>query len=32
MFLVDKNGKVVNRWASSTTPESIDGDIANMIE
>ncbi|KAL9714257.1 Glutathione peroxidase 2 [Leucoagaricus gongylophorus] len=32
MFLVDKNGKVVNRWASSTTPESIDGDIANVIE
>lgn len=32
MFLVDKNGNVVNRWASATTPESIDGDIANSIE
>ena len=32
MFLVDKNGNVVNRWASVTTPESIDGDIANIIE
>jgi len=32
MFLVDKNGNVVNRWASVTTPESIDDVIANIIE
>ncbi|KZS92573.1 glutathione peroxidase [Sistotremastrum niveocremeum HHB9708] len=30
-FLVDKEGKIVNRWASTTTPEFIDGEIAKLI-
>ncbi|KAF8627982.1 hypothetical protein AX15_004113 [Amanita polypyramis BW_CC] len=30
-FLIDKNGKVVNRWASTTTPEGIDAEIAKII-
>jgi len=30
-FLVDKEGKVVNRWASTTTPEAIDAEIAKLV-
>ncbi|KAF8623710.1 hypothetical protein AX17_007407 [Amanita inopinata Kibby_2008] len=30
-FLVDKEGKVVNRWASTTTPEVIDGEVARLL-
>jgi len=30
-FLVDKNGKVVERWASVTTPEAIDAQVAKII-
>ena len=30
-FLVDKNGKVVNRWASTTTPEAIDAEVAKIL-
>lgn len=31
-FLIDKNGKVVNRWASTTKPSAIDAEIARIIE
>ena len=30
-FLVDKNGKVVHRYAPSTTPESIAADIEKLL-
>jgi len=30
-FLVDKNGNVAQRWASTTTPEAIDAEIAKII-
>jgi len=30
-FLVDKEGNVVNRWASTTTPESIDKEIEKLL-
>ncbi|KAF8520261.1 glutathione peroxidase [Hysterangium stoloniferum] len=30
-FLVDKEGKVVNRWASTTTPEAIDQEVAAIL-
>ncbi|KAH9928268.1 glutathione peroxidase [Fomitopsis serialis] len=30
-FLVDKEGKVVGRWASTTTPEAIDAEIAKLL-
>jgi len=30
-FLVDKKGKVVNRWASTTTPEALDHEIAQIL-
>ena len=30
-FLVDKNGNAVQRWGSSTTPETIDAYIAEVI-
>ncbi|KAF8802470.1 glutathione peroxidase-like protein [Phlegmacium glaucopus] len=30
-FLIDKNGKVVERWASVTTPASIDAEVAKII-
>ena len=30
-FLIDKEGKVVHRWASTTTPESIDAEIAKLL-
>ncbi|KAG7089454.1 hypothetical protein E1B28_011139 [Marasmius oreades] len=29
-FLIDKEGKVVNRWASTTTPVAIDAEIAKL--
>jgi peroxiredoxin len=31
-FLIDRDGKVVNRWASTTKPESIEKDIISLIE
>ena len=31
-FLIDRDGKVVNRWASTTKPESIEKDIIALIE
>jgi glutathione peroxidase len=31
-FLVNREGKVVNRWASTTKPESIEKDIIREIE
>jgi len=30
-FLVNKEGVVVNRWASTTTPEAIDAEVAKII-
>jgi len=30
-FLIDKQGKVVNRWASTTTPEAIDSEITKLL-
>lgn len=30
-FLVDKEGKVVHRWASTTTPEAIDAEVAKLV-
>ncbi|KAG1744059.1 thioredoxin-like protein [Suillus paluster] len=30
-FLIDKNGKVVNRWASTTTPQAIDATVENLL-
>ncbi|MDR0943683.1 MAG: glutathione peroxidase [Ruminococcus sp.] len=30
-FLVDKNGKVIKRYASTDTPEKIDKDIAALL-
>lgn len=30
-FLVDREGKVVNRWASTTTPEQIDKEVAELL-
>ena len=30
-FLVNKEGKVVHRWASTTTPEAIDAEIAKLV-
>ena len=31
-FLVDKNGKVVDRFASTTSPESIEKDIIKLLK
>lgn len=31
-FLVDREGKVVNRWASTSKPESLEKDIIALIE
>lgn len=31
-FLVDKEGKVIRRFGSSTTPESIEGDIEKLLK
>ncbi|KAG2356170.1 glutathione peroxidase [Suillus spraguei] len=30
-FLIDKNGKVVNRWASTTTPQAIDARVEELL-
>jgi len=30
-FLINKEGKVVNRWASTTSPEAIDPEIAKLL-
>jgi len=30
-FLIDKEGKVVNRWASTTTPEAIEPEIVKLL-
>ncbi|KAI9321941.1 thioredoxin-like protein [Zopfochytrium polystomum] len=30
-FLVDKNGKVVERFSSTTTPEAIDAHVAKLL-
>lgn len=30
-FLVDREGKVVHRWASTTSPEVIDQEVAKLI-
>ncbi|RDB25956.1 Glutathione peroxidase 2 [Hypsizygus marmoreus] len=30
-FLVNKEGKVVHRWASTTTPEAIDAEVAKVL-
>jgi len=30
-FLVDKQGNVVQRWASTTTPEAIDAEVAKIV-
>ena len=30
-FLVDRNGKVVKRFAPTTTPESIEPEIAKLL-
>jgi len=30
-FLVDKEGNVANRWASTTTPAAIDAEIAKLL-
>ncbi|KAF8150682.1 glutathione peroxidase-like protein [Crassisporium funariophilum] len=30
-FLVDKEGKVVQRWASTTTPQALDAEIAKVL-
>ncbi|KAG1817453.1 thioredoxin-like protein, partial [Suillus variegatus] len=30
-FLVDKNGKVVNHWASTTTPQAIDAMVEKLL-
>lgn len=31
-FLVDRNGKVIRRYAPTTTPESIEADIQKLLE
>lgn len=31
-FLVDQNGNVVNRWASTTAPEAIDAAVEKLLE
>ncbi|KAF9061332.1 thioredoxin-like protein [Rhodocollybia butyracea] len=30
-FLIDKQGNVVQRWASTTTPQAIDAEIAKLV-
>ncbi|KIY44044.1 glutathione peroxidase [Fistulina hepatica ATCC 64428] len=30
-FLVDKEGNVVHRWASTTTPEKIDAEVEKLL-
>jgi glutathione peroxidase-family protein len=29
--LIDKEGKVVQRWASTTTPAAIDAEVAKLV-
>ncbi|KAG9315002.1 glutathione peroxidase [Chiua virens] len=31
-FLIDQKGNVVNRWASTTTPEAIDAAVEKLLE
>ncbi|KIK62948.1 hypothetical protein GYMLUDRAFT_41235 [Collybiopsis luxurians FD-317 M1] len=31
-FLIDKNGNVVQRWASTTTPSAIDAEVAKLVK
>ncbi|EJD06838.1 glutathione peroxidase [Fomitiporia mediterranea MF3/22] len=31
-FLIDRNGKVVQRWASTTSPEAIDTEVQKLID
>jgi len=30
-FLIDKQGNVVNRWASTTTPSAIEAEVAKLV-
>jgi glutathione peroxidase len=30
-FLIDKEGNVVNRWASTTTPAAIDVEVGKLL-
>lgn len=30
-FLIDKEGKVVGRWASTTTPASIESEVEKIL-
>jgi glutathione peroxidase len=30
-FLINKEGKVINRWASTTTPAFIDAEVAKLV-
>ncbi len=30
-FLIDKEGNVVQRWASTTTPDAIDAEVAKLV-
>ncbi|KAF7424169.1 peroxiredoxin hyr1 [Pleurotus ostreatus] len=31
-FLIDKEGNVVHRWASTTSPEAIDKEVAKLLQ
>lgn len=31
-FLVDKNGVVRHRWASTTSPDSIDAEVEKLLK
>ena len=31
-FLIGRDGKVVNRWASTTSPEKLEADIMKELE
>ncbi len=30
-FLIDREGKVVHRWASTTSPEAIDTEVEKLL-
>ncbi|KAG9075515.1 hypothetical protein FS749_012799 [Ceratobasidium sp. UAMH 11750] len=30
-FLIDREGRVVGRWASTTSPESLEGEIEKVL-
>jgi len=30
-FLIDKQGNVVNRWSSTTTPDALDKEVAKLV-